>query len=195
MELRPNENIIIGKWIYHNGEVISDDNCQRIEWLTQSYLKKISTSDGGWTTTYQDVNDGRYWQLSYPHGELQGGGPPMLECLTPAMLAYQKIKNILHAYLNNIGYEIINEQHHDEVFGSRYIVWSNHQKGVRLIWDGKDSWFVLQVSTALPILNTTSWVEIQCNPYDISESSPESIDKVSEEMLDAIVNYKWGKLH
>jgi hypothetical protein len=175
MKLLPNENVIIGQWVRHDGKVIGDDNSQRIEWLTKYQLKKVSTTDGGWTTIYQDIHDGRYWQHSYPQSELHGGGPPMLEHITQATLAYQKIKNSLNFYLGNIGYEKIDEQYHSEVFGS-------------------DKWFLLQVSTELPINNNSLWVEIQCNPYDINERDSDQINKIAENMLDSVIKHKWGKL-
>jgi nucleoside-diphosphate-sugar epimerase len=34
----------------------------------------------------------------------------------------------LHTYLNSKGYDKIDEQYNDKDFGSRYILWSNHQK-------------------------------------------------------------------
>jgi hypothetical protein len=36
----------------------------------------------GWNALYRDPNDCRYWELTYPEGELHGGGPPQLRCLT-----------------------------------------------------------------------------------------------------------------
>ena len=32
---------------------------------------------------FRDPEDDRYWELTYPKGELQGGGPPRLTMLTP----------------------------------------------------------------------------------------------------------------
>lgn len=81
MKPKPGETEIIGKWLYENSKVYADDNCKRIEWLRQNYLHEINRVDGGWTTNYQDPQDKRYWQHTYPQGELQGGGPPILKCV------------------------------------------------------------------------------------------------------------------
>jgi hypothetical protein len=63
--------------------VTGDSTCQRIEWLTEHYLTKVAGSPegGGWEALYQDPADGRYWERSYPRGELHGGGPSRLRTL------------------------------------------------------------------------------------------------------------------
>ena len=50
----------------------------RINWLVRSKLRKLATASGGWDTLYLDPKDGRYWERTYPHGQLHGGGPPAL---------------------------------------------------------------------------------------------------------------------
>ncbi len=80
--ISPSEMLLTGRWIAQGGRVIADDVCARILALTQTHLKKIGADDSGWSTLYRDPNDGRYWELNYPQGELHGGGPPELRCLT-----------------------------------------------------------------------------------------------------------------
>lgn len=53
----------------------------RINWLTNEILVLVGIEKiGGWEKLYRDPGDGRYWLLTYPFGELQGGGPPSLIC-------------------------------------------------------------------------------------------------------------------
>ena len=80
MKLEPNETSIIGNWLLVDGKMLADENCKRIDWLVKNCLTKISIINDGWDTIYQDPNDSRYWKLTYPQSEMQGGGPPMLEC-------------------------------------------------------------------------------------------------------------------
>jgi len=84
MRLYPNEKLLTGSWIAQNGNVHGDAVCERIEWLLSQHLQKITDSPdgGGWETLYRDPDDGRYWERTYPRGELHGGGPPQLTCLT-----------------------------------------------------------------------------------------------------------------
>jgi len=50
----------------------------RIGELTSTHLKEVGRSEDGWASLYKDPGDGRFWELTYPQGELHGGGPPRL---------------------------------------------------------------------------------------------------------------------
>jgi Immunity protein 27 len=84
MKLQSHEEQLIGKWIEENGQVRGDATCERIRWLTSHHFRKIGTSKdwGAWETLFQDPDDGRYWEQTYPQSEMQGGGPPALKCLS-----------------------------------------------------------------------------------------------------------------
>ncbi|MHB0916117.1 MAG: Imm27 family immunity protein [Thermoleophilia bacterium] len=69
---------IIGKWIEEHGDIRKDEVCERIEWLIDKSLKEIASDISGWDILYMDKEDGRYWELTYPDSEMQGGGPPKL---------------------------------------------------------------------------------------------------------------------
>lgn len=76
-----NETEITGKWFMSHGRAVADETCQRIVDLTNGYLLEVCRDSSGWDTLYRDPNDGRFWELIYPQGDLQGGGPPQLRCL------------------------------------------------------------------------------------------------------------------
>lgn len=183
---KPSEGGIIGQWIFVDGKMSADHNCQRIEWLVNNYLQKVDTADGGWTKNYQDPEDGRYWQHTYPKGYMHGGGPPMLECITPVTKAYKQIKEALIGKLNQKAYETIDEQYHFEAFGSRYIVWSNHQHALRLIWDGRDYKFILEAASTLPLSDTTEWKNLVAVNYDDRIHDQEYLNRVTQQILDSI---------
>lgn len=86
MKLRPDENLLTGSWVFVNNEMRGDAVCERIEWLVDNELKKIASSTqwGDWETLFQDPSDGRYWERTYPQGDLQGGGPPKLRVISTA---------------------------------------------------------------------------------------------------------------
>jgi len=62
--------------------MVADSAAKRIDFLVASYLKKIAIREGGWTTLYQDPQDGRYWERTFPQSETQGGGPPVLKVIS-----------------------------------------------------------------------------------------------------------------
>jgi hypothetical protein len=66
------------------------------------------------------------------------------------------------------GYQVVHFQHDDMVFGSCFIIWSNNEDALRLTWDGKECWFVLE-ETLLPILTQNLWQEIIVAPFDPDE--------------------------
>ena len=84
MKLKHDETELVGKWVEANSEVHDDAVCERIEWLTFHQLKKIAISKqwGAWETLFQDPDDGRYWEQTYPQGQMHGGGPRSLNCLS-----------------------------------------------------------------------------------------------------------------
>lgn len=82
MKLQADEQVIRGRWRLVGKKLEADDNCRRIEELTQRHLREIGRQGNGWDVLYADPNDGRYWELTYPDSDSQGGGPPKLECLS-----------------------------------------------------------------------------------------------------------------
>ena len=83
MKITSSETDIVGSWIVDGGKVRGDAACERIEWLTANHLRKVAVSpqSGGWETLFQDPDDGRFWERTYPQGEMHGGGPPRLTLL------------------------------------------------------------------------------------------------------------------
>jgi immunity protein 27 of polymorphic toxin system len=82
MKLKPNETDLLGKFLIVDGTVIGDTTTERIEVLVKELLGKIAVDATGWETLYRDPSDGRYWELTYPQGEMHGGGPPRLTYLS-----------------------------------------------------------------------------------------------------------------
>ena len=76
---------LVGQWLVEGGKVVADEATKRIEHLTSSVLVKRAT--GNWTILFQDPADRRFWQLTYPHGEMHGGGPPKLQAIDAATAA------------------------------------------------------------------------------------------------------------
>lgn len=83
MRIAENEMELTGSWIFDGTANRADSVCERIHWLTAKCLKKLAVSPqwGDWEVLYLDPVDGRYWELTYPEGNLQGGGPPQLKTL------------------------------------------------------------------------------------------------------------------
>ena len=81
MELVSDETELKGAWKLVDGRMRGDDVEERISWLVTHSLKPLASASGGWEILYLDPNDGRYWERTFLHGELQGGGPQCLRVL------------------------------------------------------------------------------------------------------------------
>ncbi len=81
-KLELSEKQLIGKWQITNGVPKPDEISERIDYLISKVLVRFSSSEDGWSVLYQDKEDGRYWELTYPESELHGGGPPTLTWLS-----------------------------------------------------------------------------------------------------------------
>lgn len=81
MGLAANETELIGSWKVISGRIVEDETSKRIRALTKSELRLVALSDEGWERLYEDPQDHRLWELTYPSGEMQGGGPPTLRAV------------------------------------------------------------------------------------------------------------------
>jgi len=93
VKLQLHETDLIGRWEDTPRGVVPDTTAQRIDWLIKHHLTEIRTGD--WTVLYRDPGDGRLWELTYPHGDWHGGGPPRLTCLSlaEAQLRYGDVED------------------------------------------------------------------------------------------------------
>jgi hypothetical protein len=82
MKLMPNETEIVGSWLSDGKRVRSDANELRINWLLQYSLERVAADWSGWEILFRDRGDGRLWEITHPHGELQGGGPRRLAVIS-----------------------------------------------------------------------------------------------------------------
>jgi hypothetical protein len=80
--------------------------------------------------------------------------------------------------LSALGYLGVEDVRHAEAFGSRYAVFSKGgSRSLRLVWDGKEEWFLLQQSEA------GNWQDLadgrigpRIDPSKVVEALSQSID-------------------
>lgn len=96
MNLGPDETDLIGSWRMVDGAVDADATARRIDLLVRTQLQRLGSDPSGWDTLFRDPIDERLWELTYPAGDTQGGGPPRLTCLS-AESARRKYGGIVDA--------------------------------------------------------------------------------------------------
>ena len=86
---------LVGSGTLVGKQMVEDETSLLISELIQKRLQKIAVDSSGWETLYQDPQDERFWELSFPHGEMQGGGPMTLRVLSDdsARLKYGLLRN------------------------------------------------------------------------------------------------------
>ena len=82
--IRAEETLIEGAWVLDGAGVMRRDPAEeRIERLVIGHLVHLADdpASGAWVRLYKDPSDGRLWELSYPRGEMHGGGPRKLRTI------------------------------------------------------------------------------------------------------------------
>lgn len=76
-------DFLLEKFVLNGSTVVRSGDADKIDALLLNELLKVATTDDGWRTLYRQELTGHYWELSYPQGEMQGGGPRQLTRLAP----------------------------------------------------------------------------------------------------------------
>ena len=100
--------------------------------------------------------------------------------------AYATIVKDLDSKLSTQGYQVVHEQHNDEVFGSRYIIWSDNYGALGFTWDGKESVFILEVVDSLPLSSANIWTDIAMIAYQPKKHDNASLSIIITTLLDSL---------
>ena len=58
--------------------MIAGGDHEIIQDMLTNQLDQVKIDSGGWLSLYRHRDSGEFWELSYPQGEMHGGGPRML---------------------------------------------------------------------------------------------------------------------
>jgi Immunity protein 27 len=83
-DLQPHETELLGQRLDVGSRIVGDAVEDRIAWLIGEALERVAVAERNWAALYRDPRDGRLWELTYPWGEMHGGGPRRLRLITPA---------------------------------------------------------------------------------------------------------------
>jgi hypothetical protein len=98
---------------------------------------------------------------------------------------WQQLVSRLTARFNSEGYEVVQEHHHDHLYGSCFIMWSNNVDALRLTWDGKEYCYILE-ETELPITVLTPWKTIVISPFDFEKHEQTYANTIVEEVMKSL---------
>jgi len=82
--IAPDEVVLEGRWLVEGGRVRADATEERIGVLVEKTLTHLADDPaaGAWVRLFRDPSDGRLWELTYPQGEMHGGGPRTLRVIS-----------------------------------------------------------------------------------------------------------------
>jgi hypothetical protein len=99
----------------------------------------------------------------------------VLEAIQPVFLAH--------------GLHLIEEERHPEAFGSRHTTYGDESLHVRLVWDGKEQWFVLEVDESPGRTAWPGWIDLTLQRFDPQQATSKWVDEVIEDVRAALVDY------
>jgi hypothetical protein len=66
-------------WVFADGRMRAEGDAAIIDDLLEDKLERVGV--GNWRFLYWERDGGHFWELTYPHGEMHGGGPRRLRRL------------------------------------------------------------------------------------------------------------------
>jgi hypothetical protein len=101
--------------------------------------------------------------------------------------AFEKILQSIKPILIEGGFWEVERKSHPEAFGSCYITFKDEKEFIRLVWDGKEGWFVIE---SMPIDSITpGWVDILLQFFKPNIDGSDVIEEIAEGMKMALSNY------
>lgn len=71
---------------------------------------------------------------------------------------------------------------HPEAFGSRYSVYVGPHFSLRLTWDGKEGWFVLECDRLPGAASPGPWVDLSLQRYDPARGDERRVAELREDI-------------
>jgi hypothetical protein len=106
--------------------------------------------------------------------------------MRPEKEIFDVMESGLSKILAKDNYKLAETEFHEGTFGSRYSVWKNDKEkyAVRLTWDGKESWFIVEESPFGESDNPISWADNVIVPFDRNVKD----EQYFREIIDSVIN-------
>lgn len=102
--------------------------------------------------------------------------------------AFDQILDALSPDLVAGGFELVEAREHPESLGSRYATFSDGRRFVRLTWDGKEQWFVLEGDDEpeyRPESGHLVWLDLTLQRFDPWQADSKWVAEVIEDVTEA----------
>jgi hypothetical protein len=104
--------------------------------------------------------------------------------------SFNQILEAIKPVLIEKKFVIVEESRGNEAFGSRYIIFENVNEQIRLTWDGKGKWFVLETTVDPPSkYEYLSWADISLQFYKPDRDNDKVVHEIADDMRIALCEY------
>ena len=109
-------------------------------------------------------------------------------CFPPTLLYVEAVENELTKKLQSDNFQKTESENRPESFGSRYTVWKNFETlfALRLIWDGKDSCFIIEESPFTKKSEPNSWADLVIVTLDDSKIGLDYKQQIISDLINEI---------
>ena len=108
--------------------------------------------------------------------------------ITPSQ-AFARIEASLRPILTSSGYVDTSSESRPDAFGSQLSVYTSPEARLRLTWDGKEGFFVLECDR-LPNESTPGpWIDLTLQRFDPREGDDRWVGELCEDISAALRNY------
>ena len=102
---------------------------------------------------------------------------------------YEVVTQWMQSTLSEVGFEYAREDL-DGPMGSRHLELLRGNEAIRFVWDGKESWFVLEYCADIGVVPYPSWEDIRLERTEFIEPNEEKSNSLVEAFIESIVNIR-----
>ena len=103
--------------------------------------------------------------------------------------AFEQILGAIESPLTQRGFSKVEEKSHPEAFDSHYTTFGDGKEFIRLTWDGKEGWFVLESIPASSVTFETGWADILLQFFKPRQDGSKVVAEIAQDMKAALCAY------
>ncbi len=103
--------------------------------------------------------------------------------------AFERIFEEIMPVLVKGGFSEVERKNHPEAFGSRFITFGDEKELIRLTWDGKNEWFVLESISLSSMIFESGWADILLQLFKPRSDGIEVVENIARDMRDSLLDY------
>ena len=103
--------------------------------------------------------------------------------------AYTTVIASLRPILETAGFRETASRYDEAAFGGRHTTFDRGDQEIRLAWDGKESWFVLDARPESHRRFPHGWVDLTRQRFDRVKADTQWVSEIVEDLTDALHAY------